>query len=68
MIGNYRYRYVSAGVKNNLRIEPEKVNTRSFSSTKIRFTDTGDLFQSGDLAHCWAYQWIFRVRNVRGLG
>jgi len=39
------------------------VTTWSFSSTKVRFTDVGGLFQDGDLAHGHTYQWIFQGRN-----
>ena len=45
---------------NNLRIEPEKVNTRSFSPEMVRFSDADRLFGGAEIDKSFAYQRIFR--------
>ena len=48
--------YLTAFVmKNNVRIELEKVNTRSFSPAMVRFSDAGSLFQDAEFAKGFAY-------------
>ena len=59
--------YLTAFVmKNNVRIEPEKVNTRSFSPAMVRFGDAGSLFQGAQIAKGFAYQRIFRFAMEEG--
>ena len=46
--------------KINVRIKPEKVNTRSFLPATVRFSDAVNLFQSAEIATDFVYQRIFR--------
>jgi len=48
--------YLTAFVmKNNVRIELEKVNTRSFSPAMVRFSDADRLLQGAEIAKSFAY-------------
>ena len=59
--------YLTAFVmKNNVRIELEKVNTRSFSPAMVRFSDAGSLFQGAEIAKGFVYQRIFRYAMKEG--
>lgn len=61
--------YLTAFVmKNNVRIELEKVNIRSFSPAMVRFSDAGSLFQDAEFAKGFAYQRIFRFAMKEGRG
>ena len=42
-------------IKNNVRIEPEKVNTRSFSPAMDRFSDADRLLQGAEIDKSFAY-------------
>ena len=53
-------------MKNNVRIEPEKVNTRSFSPAMVRFSDASSLFQGAEIAKGFAYRRIFRFVMKEG--
>ena len=53
-------------IKNNVRIKPEKVNTRSFSPVTVRFCNAGSLFQGAEIANYFTYQRIFRFAMAEG--
>jgi len=59
--------YLTAFVmKNNVRIELEKVNTRSFSPAMVRFSDAGSLFQGAEFAKGFCVSENFQVRHEGG--
>ena len=53
-------------IKNNVRMEPEKVNTRSFSPTMVRSSEAASLFQGAEFAKGFAYRRIFRFAMKEG--
>ena len=53
-------------IKNNVRMEPEKVNTRPFSPAMVRASDTGNLFQGAEIAKGFAYRRIVRFAMKKG--
>lgn len=53
-------------IKNNVRMEPEKVNTRSFSPAMVRSSEAASLFQGAEFAKGFCVSENFQVRHEGG--